>query len=113
MTLRPAQRNRSKGKPGGAPSSQSSPLAPVSVADLLTQATREYILIAGKDGVGKTSALLSLADMVQSLDPGAAFHLIDVEHKTLKLLKTWRGGPPRNIQYFDCATMNDVVNAVA
>lgn len=88
-------------------------MSPVAIpaADLLTAApVREFILLAGKDGSGKTSAILSLAEFVSQMDPAATFWIIDTENKLRVTLSTW-GAVPSNIQYFKCDTMNDVTNA--
>lgn len=83
----------------------------IPAADLLHAAPeREFILLAGKDGVGKTSAIISLAELVGQLTPDATFFVIDTENKFRVTLRTW-GSVPANLLYYQCETMNDVTAA--
>jgi hypothetical protein len=89
--------------------------APVSIdaADLLKDTTtREFILLAAKDGCGKTSALISAAAFVEMIFPEARFFVIDTENKFVPTLKTWDGGRvPQNLRLYICKTMNEVNEA--
>lgn len=88
-------------------------MAPVAInaIDLLNDgSTREFILLAGKDGVGKTNALLSLADFLSQMAPEATFYVIDAENKFRAALANF-GSLPKNIVYYQCAGMNDVTEA--
>ncbi len=90
-------------------------MAPIAIpaSDLLTAAScREFILLAGKDGVGKTSALISLAEFVAGMWPDATYSIIDTENKVRAALSTW-GNVPANIRYYKCEDMNDVTETLA
>ncbi len=80
--------------------------------DLLECDTREFIILAGKDGSGKSSALVSLASYVYVMNPDAKFFIIDAENKLASVLKTWGPDVPQNIVYFRCSDMNAVTDAV-
>ena len=86
-----------------------SPVAPkaISAAELLNISDREFILLAGKDGVGKTNCLISLAEFIGNLYPEATVYVIDLENKFGAALKSY-GVVPANIIYYQCETMNDV-----
>ena len=86
---------------------------PVSIdaADLLKDTTRrEFILLAGKDGVGKTSAIISAAKFVSLIYPEQTFWVIDTENKFVPTLQSWGEVPP-NLKLFKCSTMNEVTAA--
>lgn len=88
-------------------------MAPVAISalNLLTDGpTREFILLAGKDGVGKTNALISLAEFVSQLAPEATVFVIDTENKFRAALASYGSVPP-NLSYYQCGTMNDVTEA--
>lgn len=87
-------------------------MAPIAInaADLLTDATREFILLAGKDGVGKSTALISLAEFVANLTPEATFFVIDAENKLRPTLSGYGTVPP-NLVYYQCEGMNEVTDA--
>jgi hypothetical protein len=65
-------------------------------------------MLAGKDGVGKTSAIISLARFLEMMQPGATFYVIDTENKFRPTLISFGADAPRNISYYKCSTMNDV-----
>jgi hypothetical protein len=74
--------------------------------------TREFIMIASKDGAGKSCALVSMAMWVQNaIGPDATFFVIDTENKFPTALKSFGPDAPTNICYFKCETMNDVTDA--
>lgn len=88
--------------------------APVSIAadELLKDTTqREFILLAGKDGSGKTSALISVAQYVEMFWPNASVFVIDTENKFIPTLKSW-GSVPKNLRLYKCESMNDVTAAL-
>lgn len=87
-------------------------MAPIAIpaADLLNDDSREFILLAGKDGVGKTNALISLAEFVSQLAPDATFYVIDVEGKFRAALSSY-GSVPSNILLYHCEDMNAVTEA--
>lgn len=88
-------------------------MAPVvyNATDLLNDGSgREFMLLAGKDGVGKTNALLSLADFVSQMWPEATFSIIDSENKVRVALSTYGKVPP-NITLYQCGSMNEVTDA--
>lgn len=75
---------------------------------------RELIMLAGKDGVGKTSSIVSLAWYLQNvLNDKATFYVIDTENKFRSALKSFGADAPTNIRYYKCDTMNDVTKATA
>ena len=78
---------------------------------LLSAPLRELILLAGPDGVGKTTALIALADFISQLTPGARFSVIDTENKFRATLASWGSVPP-NLSYYKVETMNDAVAAL-
>lgn len=85
---------------------------PLNLDDLLALPTREFLIMAGKDGSGKSSALVSLAAHVALMWPDAKFYVIDTEAKLPAVFKTWGPDCPRNIIYYGCRTMNEVTEAV-
>lgn len=89
--------------------------APVSIRaeDILTDTTaRELILLVGKDGVGKTCAVLSAAQFVSLMFPNQTFYVIDTENKFAPTLRTWGNVPP-NLRLYKCRDMNDVTGAIS
>ena len=88
-----------------------SEVRPQSSAELLASYTRELILCAGKDGIGKSCALVSMAAFVAMMQPEAAFNVIDTEHKFGSALKSFGEDAPHNIRYFPCNDMNQVTAA--
>lgn len=83
-----------------------------STAELLGMTPREIILMAGKDGSGKSAALVSLAWFVQNiLNPAATFFVIDTEQKFPTALRSFGPDAPTNIRYFSCPKMNDATDA--
>lgn len=89
-------------------------MAPIAIpaSDLLNDPTvgREFILLAGKDGVGKTSALVSLAEFIEQLQPDATVFVIDTENKFRAALKA-NGSVPGNLSLYLCESMNDVTES--
>lgn len=82
---------------------------PLSSADLMNgDPVRELILLGGKDGVGKTSAIVSTAMYVQMTAPDATFHVIDTENKFRSAMRSFGDDAPTNIQYYLCSDMNQV-----
>jgi hypothetical protein len=88
-------------------------MAPIAIpaSELLGLTPRELILIAGKDGVGKTNALISLADFISNLSPEATVFVIDAENKFRAALAVFGSVPP-NLSYYQCEDMNDITNAL-
>ncbi len=99
---------------------------PLTASDLLAEeAGREFILIGGKDGVGKTSALVSIAMVVNGkiddvddmtacismINPGAKVYVIDTEHKFASVYRQFGKSAPDNIVYYYCQTMDEVLSA--
>lgn len=85
---------------------------PQSTAELLARPSREIFLLAGKDGSGKSAAIVSIAWFVQNvLDPNAQFFVIDTEQKFPTALRSFGPDAPTNIVYFSCGKMNDVTDA--
>ena len=93
---------------------------PLTSSDLLaTGAGREFILIGGKDGVGKTSALVSIAMVVNGktddlegcviYNPGAKVYVLDTEHKFASVYRQFGTNAPDNIIYYYCQTMDELL----
>lgn len=80
---------------------------------LLGSYTRELMLIAGKDGTGKSSAIVSLAAFVQMMQPEAEFNVIDSEHKFGSALKSFGTDAPHNIRYYAVNDMNQATTAIS
>lgn len=87
-------------------------MQPQTTADLLATYSREFLLLSGKDGVGKSSALVSLAAYVEMLWPDAKFNVIDTEHKFGSALKSFGDNAPRNLLYWPVADMNEATAAL-
>lgn len=88
-------------------------VAPMSVEDMMKLPVREFILLIGKDGAGKSCSLVSLAKWVQDvLNPGGTFFVIDTENKFPTALRSFGADRPTNISYYKTDTMNDVTNAL-
>ena len=90
---------------------------PLTPSDLLAEdAGREFILIGGKDGVGKTSALISIAMVVNGkvddldgcviFNPGAKVYVLDTEHKFASVYRQFGNSAPDNIVYYYCQSMD-------
>lgn len=85
---------------------------PLSLDDLLALPSREFMIIAGKDGSGKSSALVSIAAHVAMMSPDAVIYVVDTENKLAPVLRTWGADCPRNLVYYHCPTMNHVTEAI-
>ena len=85
---------------------------------------REFILIAGKDGVGKTSALMSIAMAVNGkldigdieccvplINPEAKIYVLDTEHKFASVYRQFGSSAPDNIVYYYSQTMDELLAA--
>jgi hypothetical protein len=87
---------------------------PLSSSDLLNgEALRELILLAGKDGVGKSCAIVSMAWYIEQTNPDAKFFVIDTENKFTSAMRSFKSDAPKNIVYYKCTNMNEVNAAVA
>ena len=84
---------------------------PMTFDDIENEEGREFILIAGKDGVGKTSAMLTFALMLAEIHPDRQFFIIDTENGFKKIQKAFKNRAPKNIIYYKCSTMLHVLNA--
>ncbi len=88
-------------------------MTPLSSQQLLDgPLSRELILLGGKDGVGKSSAIVSLCWYVEQTT-NATVHVIDTENKFRSALRSFGTDAPKNIMYYKCGNMNDVTKAVA
>lgn len=89
-------------------------IVPLSSSDIINgDALREFILLAGKDGVGKSCAVVSLAWYVENvLNSDARFYVIDTENKFKAALKSFGSDAPSNIVYYKTDNMNQVTWAV-
>src|SRR5215469_5999917 len=85
---------------------------PLSSQDLLSgPSLREFILLCGKDSVGKSCAVVSLAWYVEQLFPEAKFYVIDTENKFKTAFQSFRPDVPNNIAFYKADDMNAVTNA--
>lgn len=90
------------------------PAKPLTSAQLLSgPPIRELIMLAGKDGTGKSCAIVSTAYYVGLTNPDATFYVIDSENKFRSAMKSFGADAPTNISYYKCSDMNAVTDAVA
>lgn len=88
-------------------------MKPLSSAELLAgPALREFIVLVGKDSVGKTCALVSLAWYVEQTAPDAKCYVIDTENKFKGAMRSFKADAPGNVIYYKCDNMNAVTDAV-
>jgi hypothetical protein len=88
-------------------------ITPLSSSEIMSgDELREFILLAGKDGVGKSCAVVSLAAYVELVAPEAKFWIIDSENKVRTALKSFGADAPQNIVYYKTDNMNQVTWAV-
>lgn len=89
-------------------------MKPQTTAEMLNgQPVREFIMLAGKDGVGKTSAIVSLAWYVEQMNPKSRFNVIDTENKFKSAMRSFGKDVPKNILYYKCDDMNQVTTVTA
>jgi len=90
------------------PITVSKEVTPLSTAEILDGLpSREFIILAGKDGVGKTCSILSMATYVETvLAPDAKFYVIDTENKFRTAMKSFGPDCPSNIVYYKTDDMN-------
>lgn len=69
---------------------------------------REFMLIGGKDGVGKSCACVSIAWWVSQCKPAATCYVLDTENKFRSALRSFGADAPRNIQLYGTSEMNQV-----
>ncbi len=107
------------------PATDTSLPTPLTSSDLMASgAGREFILIGGKDGVGKTSALVSIAMTVNGkvrvedmeacipvINPDAKVYVLDTEHKFASVYRQFGSDAPDNIVYYYCQTMDELLSA--
>jgi len=107
-----------------APSQAVNQPVPLTAHDLLaTGVGREFLLIGGKDGVGKTSALVSIAMVVNGkvddleegcvryIDPSAKVYVLDTEHKYASVFRQFGRNTPENVVYYYCQNMESFLAA--
>jgi len=82
----------------------------MSLDEILAAAVREFILIGGGDGTGKTSACIALAKKLELENPETRVFVIDTENGWAKILRSYKN-PPRNIHYYLCGSMEAVLEA--
>lgn len=80
---------------------------------LMEYPLRELIMLGGKDGVGKSSAIVSVAWWVEQCKPDARFYVIDTEAKFRSALASFGSDMPHNIRYVKTDNMNAVTDTVA
>ena len=75
--------------------------------------SREFILIGGRDGVGKTTSVITLAKYVEEIvDPKAKFYIIDTENGVRKILRAFGAQAPKNIIYYQVQNMMEAIEAL-
>lgn len=85
----------------------------LTTAQMLEMTQREYILLIGKDGAGKTSAMVSIAKWVQDvLNPDATIHIIDSETKFPTAVRSFGPDAPTNLLLYPCNNMNEINKAI-
>lgn len=89
-------------------------MAPIAIpaSELLNIVKREFILIAGKDGVGKSNAIISFAEWIMQLEAAATFYVLDTESKFRAALGSY-GSVPANLVLYECTDINQVTEATA
>ena len=85
---------------------------PQTTADLLNSYARELILLAGKDGCGKSCAVVSTAQLVEMLDSAAKFYVIDTENKFASAVRSYKEDAPQNLIYHKVDNMNEAIVAL-
>jgi hypothetical protein len=89
--------------------SEAAVVTPLTSSDLMSgDPLRELILIGGKDGVGKTCAIVSMAVQVELMDPSAKFYVIDSENKFKSAMRAFGADAPSNIMYYQVKDMNQI-----
>lgn len=82
-------------------------IKPMSAFELMEASPEpELVLLAGKDGVGKTSALVSLAKEIEERTPKASVYIGDTENKFKGIYQNWGKEAPQNIIYQKLDDMN-------
>ena len=74
---------------------------------------REFIMLAGKDGTGKSCSIVSLAWYLQQVSPDVTVYVLDTENKFRSAMKSFGADAPTNIVYYKTDTMNQVTSVVA
>ena len=88
-------------------------LTTMSADDLMNAPTRECILIAGGDKVGKTTSLISLCRFINSEQPSARIFVIDTENGWKKGLQTpMFRGKVKNFTYYLASNIEQVLEAL-
>lgn len=86
---------------------------PLSSADLITgDPLRELILLASKDGCGKSSAIISVAAWVEMVSPASKFYIVDSENKIRSTVRSFGSDAPGNIVYYFVKDMNEATAAL-
>jgi len=80
--------------------------------DWSTYPSREFMLIGGKDGVGKSSALVSIAWWIEQNKPDAKVYVMDSENKYRSALRGFGPDAPGNILYYKVTGMNEATNVI-
>lgn len=99
----------------GAAAAQVQALSSEDVLDLGLKVDKEFLLLAGKDLVGKTSALVSLAAHLEALhafdEHPPRIWVLDTENKFTNVWRSWGSRAPRNIVYYHVTSMDQVLAA--
>jgi hypothetical protein len=74
---------------------------------------REFIMLAGKDSTGKSSAIVSLGWYIEQVNPTAKLYVVDSENKLRSALRGFGVDAPKNIVYYKADNMNEITTAVA
>ncbi len=89
-------------------------ITPTSSEDILKGPNlKEFLMIAGKDGSGKSSAIAAIARFqAQVGNPGGHFYVIDTEAKFKAALLGLGGECPKNLTYVKVSDMNQITEAI-
>src|ERR1700690_1831488 len=88
-------------------------IVPLSSRDIMDGAPpRELILLAGKDSVGKTCAIVSLACYVELINPDAKFFVLDSENKFRNAMRSFGDDAPNNVVYYKTSDMKQATKTV-
>ena len=79
--------------------------------DDLSGPLREAIMLCGRYGTGKTSAMLSVAKYVED-STAASFYVIDIEQKFRSALEAFGQDQPKNLRYRSVNDMNEATAAL-
>lgn len=90
----------------------SQPLIMMGLDELNAASTREFILIGGGDGTGKSTGLISLVRFINASQPDARIFVIDTEYGWVKIIQRQFRGKLANLTYYACSDIDQVLEAL-